>query len=592
MKNREIAAVFDKIADALEIRGETGFKVVAYRRASRILQDMTEDVEEVVREGKLEAVPGIGEGLAKKIREYLETGTMSKYAEVMKGVPESLLGLLEIQGLGGKTVHLMHEELGVEDLAGLKRVIADGSLAKLYGLGEKKVENIRQGIESREKAGGRISIAEASIIADGIVAYLSEAPGISRVSPAGSLRRMKETVGDIDILACGKDGPAIIHHFVRNPDTLRVLAEGDTKGSVVIRTGATERQVDLRIVGEKEYGAALLYFTGSKAHNIKLRGLAKERGLKISEYGVFRGAKKLAGREEEDCYRVLGMPWIPPEMREDRGEVELAGEGHLPRLVEATDIKGDLHVHTRASDGNLSLAEVVGLARKMGYSYVAICDHSQAAKYAHGLEADRLAAEIAEIEALNRTLDGFRVLKGIEVDILGDGSLDLDEELLGRLDFVVAAVHSGFKKNVTERMLKALENPHVRTIAHPSGRLISGREGYDVDLDKVIEGAARQGKALELNSYFDRLDLDELHLKKAKEKGVKITMGTDTHFADGLAMMRYGLGIARRAWLEKADILNSLDADALLGIKAAAIKDRRRGPSRDRAKRKRRGDGR
>jgi DNA polymerase (family 10) len=592
MKNREIADVFDKIADALEIRGETGFKVVAYRRASRILQDMTEDVEEVAREGKLETVPGIGEGLAKKIREYLETGTMSKYAEVMKGVPESLLGLLEIQGLGGKTVHLMHEELGVEDLAGLKRVIADGSLAKLYGMGEKKVENIRQGIASREKAGGRISIAEASIIADGIVAYLSEAPGISRVSPAGSLRRMKETVGDIDILACGKDGPAIIRHFVRNPDTLRVLAEGDTKGSVVIRTGATERQVDLRIVGEKEYGAALLYFTGSKAHNIKLRGLAKERGLKISEYGVFRGAKKLAGREEEDCYRILGMPWIPPEMREDRGEVELAGEGRLPRLVEATDIKGDLHVHTRASDGNLSLAEVVGLARKMSYSYVAICDHSQAAKYAHGLEADRLAAEIAEIEALNRTLDGFRVLKGIEVDILGDGSLDLDEELLGRLDFVVAAVHSGFKKNVTERMLKALENPHVRTIAHPSGRLISGREGYDVDLDKVIAGAARQGKALELNSYFDRLDLDELHLKKAKEKGVKITMGTDTHFADGLAMMRYGLGIARRAWLEKADILNSLDADALLGIKAAATKDRRRGPSRDRAKRKRRGDGR
>jgi DNA polymerase (family 10) len=592
MKNREIAEVFDKIADALEIRGETGFKVVAYRRASRILQDMTEDVEEVAREGKLETVPGIGEGLAKKIREYLETGTMSKYAEVMKGVPESLLGLLEIQGLGGKTVHLMHEELGVEDLAGLKRVIADGSLAKLYGMGEKKVENIRQGIASREKAGGRISIAEASIIADGIVAYLSEAPGISRVSPAGSLRRMKETVGDIDILACGKDGPAIIRHFVRNPDTLRVLAEGDTKGSVVIRTGATERQVDLRIVGEKEYGAALLYFTGSKAHNIKLRGLAKERGLKISEYGVFRGAKKLAGREEEDCYRILGMPWIPPEMREDRGEVELAGEGRLPPLVEATDIKGDLHVHTRASDGNLSLAEVVGLARKMSYSYVAICDHSQAAKYAHGLEADRLAAEIAEIEALNRTLDGFRVLKGIEVDILGDGSLDLDEELLGRLDFVVAAVHSGFKKNVTERMLKALENPHVRTIAHPSGRLISGREGYDVDLDKVIAGAARQGKALELNSYFDRLDLDELHLKKAKEKGVKITMGTDTHFADGLAMMRYGLGIARRAWLEKADILNSLDADALLGIKAAATKDRRRGPSRDRAKRTRRGDGR
>lgn len=591
MKNRDVAALFDKIADALEVRGETGFKVVAYRKAGRILQDMAEDVEVVAREGRLETIPGIGEGLAKKIREYLETGTMSKFREVMTGLPESLLGLLDIQGLGGKTVHLMHKELGVKDVEGLKRAIADGSLARLYGMGEKKVDNIRQGIESREKVGGRISIAEAAVIADGVIAYLSKAPGIARVSAAGSLRRMKETVGDIDILACGRDGEAIIRHFVRNPDTLRVLAEGDTKGSIVVRAGAIERQVDLRIVAEKEYGAALLYFTGSKAHNIKLRGLAKQRGLKISEYGVFRGAKRLAGREEEDCYRVLGMPWIPPEMREDRGEVELAGEGRLPRLVKAADIKGDLHVHTRASDGNLSLAEIVELARKMGYSYVAICDHSQAAKYARGLAADRLLAEIAEIEALNRTLDGFRVLKGIEVDILGDGSLDLAGDLLGRLDFVVAAVHSGFKKNVTERMLKALENPHVRTIAHPSGRLISGREGYDVDLDRVIEGAARHGKALELNSYYDRLDLDELHLKKAKDKGVRITMGTDTHFADGLAMMRYGLGIARRAWLEKADILNCLGADELLG-EAPAKKGRRKRPPGGLGKRNRQGEGR
>ncbi len=564
MKNREVADMFDRIADALEIKGESGFKVVAYRKASRILQDMTEDVEMVAREGRLETIPGIGEGLARKIGEFLETGTMAKYREVMAGVPESLLGLLEIQGLGGKTVHLMNKELGVRDLEDLKRAIADGSLAGLYGMGEKKVENIRKGLETKERVSGRISIHEAALVADEVIAYLSEAPGISRVSAAGSLRRMKETVGDIDILACGKDGAKIIGSFVRGPGTLRVLAQGDTKGSIIIRAGAIERQVDLRIVDEKEYGAALLYFTGSKAHNIKLRGLAKGRGLKISEYGVFRGAKRLAGREEEDCYRVLGMPWIPPEMREDRGEVELAGEGRLPRLVEAGDIKGDLHVHTRASDGNLSLTEVVDLARKMGYSYIAVCDHSQAAKYAHGLAADRLAAEIDEIEALNRTLKGFRVLKGSEVDILADGSLDFPDELLGRLDFVVAAIHSGFKKNVTERMLKALENPHVRTIAHPTGRLISGREGYDVDIDKVIDGAARWGKALELNSHYDRLDLDELHLKKAKEKGVKITIGTDTHFADGLAMMRYGLGIARRAWLEKNDVLNCLSADKLL----------------------------
>ena len=569
MKNREIAGMFDKIADALEIRGETGFKVVAYRKASRILQDMTEDVGEVARQGELETVPGIGEGLAKKILEYLETGKMMKYAEVMKDVPESLLGLLEIQGLGGKTVHLMHKELGVKDLAGLKRAIADGSLAGLPGMGEKKVENIRKGIEARERVAERISICEAARIADEVIAYLEKAPGISRVSAAGSLRRMKETVGDIDILACGKNGAEIVRYFARHPDTVRILAAGETKGSIVVRAGETDRQVDLRVVDISAYGAALLYFTGSKAHDIKLRGLAKDRGLKISEYGVFRGAKRLASREEEDCYRVLKMPWVPPEMREDRGEVELALKGRLPRLVETGDIKGDLHVHTRASDGDLSLAEVVDLARKMGYSYIAICDHSQAANYAHGLAADRLAAEIEEIEAFNRTLKGFRILKGSEVDILADGSLDFPDELLGRLDFVVAAVHSGFKKNVTERMLKALENPYVRTIAHPTGRLISGREGYDVDMERVIDGAARHGKALELNSYCDRLDLDELRLKKAKEKGVKITMGTDTHFADGLAMMRFGLGIARRAWLGPGDILNCLSAESLLGKTAA-----------------------
>lgn len=588
MKNREIAALFDKIADALEIKGETGFKVVAYRKASRILQDLTEDVAAVAREGRLERIPGIGEGLAKKIEEYLETGNMSKYREVMAGLPESLLGLLDIQGLGGKTLHLVHRELGVEDLDGLKRVIADGSLAGLYGMGEKKVENIRQAIESREKVGGRISIAEASAIADAVVAYLAKAPGVGRVSAAGSLRRMKETVGDIDILACGRDGLAIIRYFTRHPDTVRVLAEGETKGSIIVRAGETERQVDLRIVDASEYGAALLYFTGSKAHNIKLRGLAKDRGLKISEYGVFRGSKRLAGREEEDCYRVLAMPWVPPEMREDRGEIELALRGRLPRLVEAGDVRGDLHVHTRASDGDLSLAEIVGLARKMGYSYIAICDHSQAAKYAHGLAADRLAAEMAEIDALNRTLDGFRVLKGSEVDILSDGSLDFPDELLARLDFVVAAVHSGFKKNVTERMVRALENPHVRTISHPSGRLISGREGYDVDLDRVIAAAARFAKALELNAYFDRLDLDELHLKKAKEMGVKITIGTDAHFADGLAMMRYGLGIARRAWLERADILNCLGVDELLGGRPPAG-GRGKRPARGPGKRTREG---
>lgn len=569
MKNREIAALFDKIADALEIQGETGFKVVAYRKASRVLQDLTEDIETIAREGRLEAIPGIGSGLASKIQEYLRTGRMAKLDEVTRTVPESLLGLLEVQGLGGKTIHLMHEELGVKDLKDLRRVIQDGSLARLRGMGEKKVDNIRRALETRERVAERISIAEAAAVADEIIAHLAGFPGVSRVSAAGSLRRMKETVGDIDILACGRAGGKIIGRFVHAPGVVRVLAQGETKGSVVVKAGATERQVDLRVVDESEYGAALLYFTGSKAHNIKLRGLAKDRGLKISEYGVFRGSRRIAGREEEDCYRALGMAWIPPEMREDRGEVELALEGRLPRLIEPGDIRGDLHVHTKASDGILTLEEIAKLARSMGYAYVAVCDHSQAAKYAHGLGVDRLLAEMAEIDRLNRTLGGFRILKGIECDILADGSLDFDDGILSRLDFVVAAIHSGFKNNVTARMLKALENPYVRTISHPSGRLISGRDGYEVDLDRVIEQAARLGKALELNAYPDRLDLDELHLKKAKEKGVKITIGTDAHDGAGLSMMRFGLGVARRAWLEKKDVLNSLEAEAILALKPA-----------------------
>ena len=534
-----------------------------------ILDDMTEDVEAVAAEDRLDTIPGIGKGLADHIQEYLKTGGMTPHREAMKGIPETLLDLLEIQGLGGKTIHLMHEKLGVRNLGDLKRVIKDGSLAALYGMGEKKVENIRKGIEARERVAERISIYEASLAADGIIAYLKKSALVGRVSAAGSLRRMKETVGDIDILATGKKGAEIIRYFTRFPQTSRVLAEGGTKGSIVVKTETVERQVDLRIVDESEYGAALLYFTGSKAHNIKLRGLAKDRGYKISEYGIFRGEKRVAGREEEDVYKVLGMPWIPPEMREDGGEVELAMAGKLPVLVTCDDIRGDLHVHSNWSDGNVTIAELAKIARGLGFEYIALCDHSESARYAGGLSPDRLKKHSREIDALNKTLKGFTVLKGIEVDILADGSLDCPEALLRELDFVVGAVHSGFKKNVTERMIKALQNPALSTIAHPSGRLISRREGYDVDLEAVIKAAARAGKALELNAYYDRLDLNEFHLKEAKAQGVKISLGTDTHYAHGLEMMRFGVGVARRAWLEKGDILNCLTAKQLLARRAA-----------------------
>lgn len=558
MKNKEIAIIFSRIADALEIKGETGFKVIAYRKASRILEDLTEDIEDISKEKRLQEISGIGSGIAKKIEEYLKTGYMKKFDEALSDIPEGLLELLNIQNVGGKTVHLAYKQLGVKSLEDLKRVIDDGSLARLYGLGEKKVENIKKGITIYEHAQERIHIFEAANIVEEVIDYLKEAPHIGRISPAGSLRRMRETVGDIDILATGKDGAKIIDYFTQFPGVTRTLAAGKTKGSVMISAEKGERQVDLRIVDESEYGSALQYFTGSKAHNIKLRSLAKEMGLKISEYGVFRGEKKIAGTKEEEIYRTLNLAFIHPELREDRGEIELAAKNKLPRIVESTDIRGDLHVHSQYSDGSLSIEKIAESAKNLGYEYIAVCDHSQSVKYANGLSPERLRNQIDEIDSINRHLKGIKILKGTEVDILQDGRLDFPDEILKDLDIVVAAIHSGFKRNVTERMLKAMENPYITIIAHPSGRLISGREGYDVDLENVMEGAQKFGVVLELNAYYDRLDLNEFYLKKAKDKNIKISLGTDTHHAGGLEMMRFGVGIARRAWLEKKDIINCL----------------------------------
>lgn len=567
MKNREIAGIFNSIADALEIKGEIDFKVLAYRKAARTIEGLTEDIDKLARENKLDSIPGIGQGMREKITEYLKTGKMSKQAEALSGIPETLLELLGIQGLGGKTIHVINKELGVKSIEDLKKVVDDGSLAGLRGFGDKKAANIKKAIETRESYTARISIYEASIIADALVDFVKSLPSVSRVSVAGSLRRMKETVGDIDILCSSSKGPEVVQAFTRHPGAIQVLAEGETKGSILAKIESAQRQVDLRVVSEEEYGAALLYFTGSKEHNVKLRSLAKDRGLKISEYGVFRGNKRIAGRSEQDCYRALDMPWIPVEMREDRGEIELALSGKLPVLVELEDIKGDLHVHSRASDGTMSLEEIIEAGRQAAYSYIAICDHSVSAGYAHGLDAKRLAAQGAEIDSLNRSQKKFRLLKGTEVDILPDGKLDFPDEVLAGLDFVVAAIHSAFRKNVTARISAACRNPYIRTIAHPTGRLISGRSGYEVDVEAIIEAAAATGTALELNSYYDRLDLNELNLKKAKERGVKITIGTDTHYPGGLGMIRFGLGIARRAWLEKGDIVNCLAAEKIQASK-------------------------
>jgi len=561
MKNRQIAELFERLADALELKGESVFRVNAYRKAGRVLRDLTSDIEVLHSEGKLKEIPGIGEGISKKIDEYLTTGKMSKYVEATEGIGEELLDLLGVQGLGPKTLALAHDKLGVMNLEDLKKVIGDGALARLPGMGEKRIENIVKGIDLFEKAKGRMPLGKAVPIAREIVEAIKSEKGLKEISPAGSLRRMAETVGDIDILAAGARRLGIVKSFTQLPFVTDVLASGDTKGSVMIDG---ETQVDLRVVKRAAYGAALQYFTGSKSHNVKLRTMARAKGLRLSEYGIFKGAKKIAGAKEEDVYGALGLSWIPPELREDRGEVEAAQSGKLPALVEEVDILGDLHVHSSYSDGSSSIAELAAAAKKLGLKYIAICDHSKYAKYAGGIDEKALARQAKEIDELNERLRGFRVLKGIEVDILRDGSLDFTDHILEKLDIVVASIHSGFRQNVTQRMMRAMRNPHVDVISHPTGRLISRREGYEVDIQAVIKTAAETGTALEINAYYDRLDLNDLNAKKAKEMGVKMSIGTDSHGVETLWFLSLGVGVARRGWLEGKDLLNSLDADDLL----------------------------
>jgi len=562
-KNLEIAALFNQLADILEIRGELPFKVSAYRKAARTLENLDKNVEEIFSQTPAQKIPGIGEGLEKKIREYLETGKISKLEEEKKKIPVGLVDLLSIPGLGPKTIAKAADKLGVKNITDLKRVIENGSLTNLFGLGKKKVEGILKGIQFREKQHGRITLREATEIANEIIEYMKKGPKIKEISPAGSLRRKKETIGDIDTIVAAKDGEKIIQHFCNFPGTSNVIASGTTKGSILIESPEGSRQVDLRVVAPAEFGSALQYFTGSKEHNIKIRNIAKQKGLKISEYGVFRDDKKIAGKKEEEVYEILGLRWIPPELREDRGEIEASGVGGLPELVELSDIKGDLHIHSNFSDGNSSIEEIVKKAVKLGYSYVAITDHSVSVKYANGLEPERLEKQWEEISRVQRNHPEIRILKGTEVDILSDGKLDYPDSLLEKLDWVIAAIHQGFKKNVTERIIFALRNPHVNAVAHPTGRLLSRREGYEVDIDKVIEEAGKLGKCLELNSYYDRLDLSDQNLMKAKKAGVKIAIGTDSHDIAGLNQMQFGVGTARRGWLEKKDIINCFETEAL-----------------------------
>lgn len=559
MKHREIAQIFDRIADALEFKGEQFFRVLAYRKAARTIEELTDDIEVLNKDDKLRDIPGIGEGIAKKIDEYLKTGKIKKLAEAMQGIPKDLLDLLNIQNLGPKTLKLAHDKLAVKNIRDLKKVIDNGTLAQQFRMGEKKVDNIRKGIELYERSKERLPINFALEIAEIVVAYLKKSSDIINIEPSGSLRRMKETIGDIDILVAGKNSPKIVDYFIKMPGVIQVLASGDTKASVMLKTETSAVQVDIRIVDAKSFGAALQYFTGSKEHNVKVRSLAKEKGLKVSEYGVYKGKKQIAGKTEEEVYKVLGLPCFPPEIREDRGEVEAALADELPKLVGYNDIKGDLHMHTNYSDASNTIQEMAKVAMKMGYQYIAIADHSKSANYAGGLSEDRLRRQWDEINKIQKKLKGIKILKATEVDILSSGKLDFADKILNQADIVVASIHQGFKQHVTERMCAAIENPNIDIIAHPTGRLINKREGYDVDLEKVLDHAKKYQKIMEINAYPNRLDLNDIWSRRAKEMGIKIAINTDAHEIQDLSWMRFGIGVARRAWLEKPDVINTMD---------------------------------
>ncbi len=565
MKNEGIARIFNDIADLLEIKGENPFRIRAYRRAAQNLEALTKDVAETSK-GELLKIPGIGQDLAGKIEEYAKTGRLQFYEDLKKEVPEGLSVLLSIPSLGPKTAKLLFEKLKVKDIEALEQLAREHKLIGLPGIKEKTEENILKGIEMLKRGMERQPLGKVLPLANDILQHLKSKAPVKKLSIAGSIRRWKDTIKDIDILATSHDPKAVMKAFVHLPHVKDVLMHGPTKSSVITHEGL---QVDLRVVEEDSFGAALAYFTGSKAHNIRLREMAMKSGLKINEYGIFREKddEKLGGKEEEDVYRILGLPYISPELREDTGEVEAAMAGRLPKLVELKDIKGDLHVHSKWSDGSHDFDELINEAKKRGYEYIAITDHSKGLSIARGLSAERLMEEKKEIDAVNKRLRGFRLIAGIEVDIRSDGNMDLPDDVLKEMEIVVASIHSGFrqsKEQITKRLESAMRNPYVSIIAHPTGRLIGERDPYDVDLNKILKVAKETGTAVEINAYPLRLDLNDVYVKMAKEVGVLIVISTDTHIVNQFDYMAYGISIARRGWLEKKDVLNTLGYNSLI----------------------------
>jgi len=563
--NSDVSALFRRVADLLDIRGENPFRVRAYRMAARTVDNLTQNIGDLVKNGaKITRLPGIGDDLAGKITEIVTTGKLRQLERLQRKTPGDLSEMMKIKGLGPKRVHQLYTEMDLRSLKDLETAAKQGRLRQLEGFGKKTEKQILQGLAYHARQGLRHKLKDVEQPVSALLQYFQTDPEITSVDVAGSYRRRKTTAGDIDILLTGENAAPVMDRFTSYEDVSRVLSKGKTRSSVVLRSGL---QVDVRFVPPESRGAAMLYLTGSKAHNIALRKLAVEQKLRINEYGVFKGKKRIAGRTEHDVYEALGMPFIAPELREDRGEISAAQNNCLPELIRLENIRGDLHVHTTVTDGLHDLEKMAAAARKRGYEYLAITEHSRRVKIAHGLDAHGLEKHIRRIDRLNQTSDVV-LLKGIEVDILKDGTLDLPDRILEKLDITLCAVHSHFdlpRKKQTDRIIRAMKNPNVNVVAHPSGRLINKRAPYAVDMDRIIAAAARFGCMLELNAQPDRLDLTDVYCRAAKEAGVQIVISTDAHCMEDLDHMRFGIGQARRGWLRPEDVINTLPLKKLRG---------------------------
>jgi DNA polymerase (family X) len=556
--NADIAAVFDKIADLLEIESANPFRVRAYRNAARIVGDLGRDVKGMVEKGEnLTELPGIGDDLAARIVEIVRTGTCALLQRLERELPPAITELLNVPNLGPKRVRALYHDLDVQTLDQLYRAAREGKIRNIPGFGEKTERKILEAVQARAQAPARMLLVVASQYAGSLVDYLRAVPEVKHAVVAGSFRRGKETVGDLDILVTAAPGARVMERFAAYDEVRDLLSSGSTRSSAILKSGL---QVDVRLVPEESYGAALQYFTGSKAHNIELRRLAQERGLKLNEYGVFRGERRVAGETEESVYRAVGLPWMAPELRENGGELEAAHEGLLPKLVERGDLRGDLHCHTVRSDGHDSLEEMALAAKAQGLTYLAVTEHSQRLRIAHGLDPRQLLKQMAEVETLNAKLKGITVLKGVEVDILEDGSLDLPDDVLGALDLVIGAVHGRFdlsRAKQTERILRAMDHPHFTILAHPTGRMLGTRESMDADWLRVVRKARDRGCFLELNAQPERLDLPDGLCRMARDEGVPVAINSDAHSTLDFDNLRFGVGQARRGWLGSKDVLNT-----------------------------------